>query len=88
MPLLQVRDCPEDVYNGLKLVAKREKRSITQQTIVILQEYLNEQDETREARKRKIRRIFEDAKEFAERNPQLRDCPLDSVALIREDRDR
>ncbi|MBQ6452829.1 MAG: hypothetical protein IJJ14_00555, partial [Coriobacteriales bacterium] len=40
MPLLQVRDCPEDVYEALRERAKRENRSIAQQTITILQEHL------------------------------------------------
>lgn len=40
MPALQVRDLPEDVYAGLKERAAREHRSLSQQTIVGLREYL------------------------------------------------
>jgi plasmid stability protein len=87
MPLLQVRDFPEELYAKLKLVAKRENRSITQQTIVIMREYLEERNSMEEHRK-KIEGIFNSAREFAEQNPKLRECTLDPVALIREDRDR
>ena len=37
MPLLQVRDIPEDLYEKLAKVAQMENRSIAQETIVLLQ---------------------------------------------------
>lgn len=40
MPPLQVKDCPQDVYEKLRECAQRENRSIAQQTLTILQEYL------------------------------------------------
>ena len=40
MPALQVRDCPSDLYEELKSVAVQENRSISQQTIFILREFL------------------------------------------------
>ena len=36
MPTLQVRDIPQDLYDDLKARAAAEKRSITQETIVLL----------------------------------------------------
>jgi hypothetical protein len=40
MPALQVRDFPADLYEGLKVRAKRENRSLSQQTIVAVREHL------------------------------------------------
>lgn len=40
MPALQIKDCPQDTYEQLKLVAAAENRSISQQMLTILQEYL------------------------------------------------
>jgi plasmid stability protein len=45
MPLLQVRDIPEDLYEKLSLVAKAENRSIAQETIVLLRSALNQKQE-------------------------------------------
>lgn len=81
MPLLQVRDCPEDIYNRITSVAKRQKRTIAQQTIVLLEKGLGQEEPNIERRRRLIERI--NAREI----PQgLKD--IDAVALLREDRDR
>lgn len=40
MPALQVRDFPDDLYAELKSCAAKEDRSISQQTVHILREYL------------------------------------------------
>jgi plasmid stability protein len=40
MPALQVRDFPADLYEELKARAKRESRSLSQQTIVAVREHL------------------------------------------------
>ena len=39
MPLLQVRDCPEALYDELRRCAERERRTIAQQNVVILEQY-------------------------------------------------
>ncbi len=36
MPLLQVRECPEDIYRKISYVAKAENRTIAQQVIDVL----------------------------------------------------
>lgn len=41
MPALQVREFPEDLYEELRECAAAEDRSISQQTLHILREYLN-----------------------------------------------
>ena len=81
MPLLQVRDCPEDIYQKIALVAKRQNRSIAQQTLVLLEKGLG-QEQSNSERRRQLLEII-----------AARDIPqavkdLDAVALIREDRDR
>jgi len=81
MPLLQVRDCPEDVYRSIAMHAKRNNRTIAQQTIVLLEKGLGQEEPNRERRRRLLesiqsRRIPDPAK------------TIDAVALIRQDRDR
>lgn len=44
MPALQVRDLPQDIYNDLKVQAEREHRSLSQQTVVLLQAALHSGD--------------------------------------------
>ena len=36
MPLLQVRECPEDIYRKISYVIKAENRTIAQQVIDVL----------------------------------------------------
>ena len=52
MPLLQVRDIPEDLYEKLAKVAQMENRSIAQETIVLLRSALDQKDERLARRKR------------------------------------
>ena len=40
MPALQVKDCPHDVYEKLRECAAEENRSISQQALTILEDYL------------------------------------------------
>ena len=44
MPLLQVRDFPENYYHKLNELSERENRSITQQTIYMLKTMLDSYD--------------------------------------------
>lgn len=44
MPALQVKDCPADVYESLRRCAARENRSISQQALTIIEEYLNHRE--------------------------------------------
>lgn len=41
MPPLQVKDCPNDVYNRLRACAKKNNRSISSQVLTILEDFLN-----------------------------------------------
>ncbi|MCL1890676.1 MAG: hypothetical protein FWG00_01420 [Coriobacteriia bacterium] len=53
MPALQVRDFPEELYEELRLCAQREYRSMAQQTIVAVKDYVSRETERREALLRK-----------------------------------
>lgn len=42
MPALQVRDFPEDLYEDLRARARENHRSITQETIIAVKQYLTD----------------------------------------------
>lgn len=44
MPALQIKDCPADVYERLRACAKEENRSIAQQALTIVEDYLDARD--------------------------------------------
>jgi hypothetical protein len=81
MPLLQVRDMPEDLYKTLADIAEQDNRSIAQETIVLLKKALNYKESRQSRRKRILAEIHS--------NPikDVQDFP-DPEALIREDRER
>jgi hypothetical protein len=81
MPLLQVRDFPEDIYEEITLEARRQNRTIAQQTIVLIKKGLGDKNSNQERRRLAIERansriIPETVKS------------IDFVKLIREDRER
>ena len=49
MPALQVKDCPADVYERLRVCAAENNRSISQQTLTIIQMFLDNRDAMSEA---------------------------------------
>ncbi len=81
MPLLQVRECPEDIYRKISHVAKNENRTIAQQVVVLLEKGLGQQESNIERRKRLMEKL---------QNRQISSDikVIDPVSLIREDRDR
>jgi plasmid stability protein len=81
MPLLQVRNCPDDIYEKLSLAARRENRTIDQQAIVVLMNGLDQQESNKERRRRVLA-------EIATRKVPDAVKAVDEVALIREDRER
>jgi len=86
MPLLQVRDFPKEIYEMLKIKAEQERRTIAQQTVVLLKNGLEEKESeeirTNKERRRKIlerinnREVPQAARDF------------DVVKAVREDRER
>ena len=81
MPLLQVRDFPKDIYDEIKFEARRENRTIAQQTIVLIKKGLGEEISNQERR----RRLFEEIKRWSVPEEAKK---VDAVKLIREDRAR
>jgi hypothetical protein len=81
MPLLQVRECPEDIYKKVALTAKRQNRTIAQQVVVLLERGLGQEESNIERRKQLLSRI-------ESRHIPDKVKAIDAVALIREDRDR
>ncbi len=81
MPLLQVRDIPEDLYRKLADVAQQDNRSIAQETIVLLKKALQFKESRQSRRKRVLNEISDNPLEGADDFP-------DPADLIREDRKR
>jgi len=81
MPLLQVRDCPEDIYRKITMAAKGQNRTIAQQVLVLLERGLGQEQPNVERR----RQLFE---KINRRNVPQKAQLTDAVALIREDRNR
>ena len=81
MPLLQVRECPEDIYKKISYVAKNENRTIAQQAVVLLEKGLGQSESNMERRKRIIEKL-----ETREISSEIK--KIDPVSLIREDRDK
>jgi hypothetical protein len=81
MSLLQVRECPEDIYREITLVARNENRTIAQQVVVLLKKGLDQKESNIERRKHLLEKI-------ESRKIPNKVKAIDAVALIREDRDR
>ncbi len=81
MPLLQVRDMPEDLYKTLAEIARQDNRSIAQETIVLLKRALNYMESRQSRRKRILNEIQNNPIMDVETFP-------DPADLIREDRER
>ena len=81
MPLLQVQDFPEDVYEEITFEAQRQNRTIAQQTLILIKKGLGEELSNKERRKCAIERTF------ARTIPQNAQA-IDYVQFIREDRNR
>jgi hypothetical protein len=85
MPILQVQNCPENIYTQLTAVAKKQKRSVDQQAILILQRGLGTAilpvKSNQERRKKLLEQVM--ARQVSEHLKLI-----DDVRLIREDRDK
>jgi len=81
MALLQVRDCPAELYDALSRTAQAENRSVPQQTIVLLKNALGISGERKLRRKAVLR-------EINDLNIKNTDGFPDPAQLTREDRDR
>jgi len=80
MPVLQVRDLPEEIYAELSYLAQKERRSLSQETIVILKKGIAAMLGNQERRKKLLQ-------EESPLDIEGRNLP-DPAVLIREDRER
>ena len=81
MPLLQVRDFPADVYEKIKYEATQQRRTIAQQTIVLIKKGLDEEVSNKERKRLLLEEIRKnDVPEEAK--------AIDVAKWIREDRNR
>lgn len=82
MPSLQIRDLPEEIYLKLVESAKRNRRSLAQEALELLDRSLRNQEDDRARRRALIEEI--------RRNPiTFKKKPKKSVVeMIREDRER
>jgi hypothetical protein len=81
MPLLQVRNFPEDVYEEITFEAHRRNRTIAQQIIILIKKGLGEEMSNKERRRLAVERTFS-------RNVPQNAKFVDYVKFVREDRDR
>jgi hypothetical protein len=81
MPLLQVRDCPEDVYEKISKDAKKKNRTIAQQVLVLLEKGLGQEKPNIERRKELLAKI-------ESRTVSKKVHDIDDVNILREDRNR
>jgi plasmid stability protein len=81
MSLLQVRNCPDDIYKKVTLIAKKQNRTIAQQVVELLKIGLGQEESNIVRRKELLERIDN-------RNVDDAVKQIDAVALLREDRDR
>lgn len=80
LPSLQVRDLPEHLYQEIVQLAEAERRSITQETIILLEKALKIEKQNKERRQHLFDKIIEDTKNAPKEI-------FDPVPLIREDRE-
>ena len=82
MPTLQVRNLPEHIYNKIVELAEEDRRSITQETIILLEKALEMEKQNKKHRKKLLNQIINETK-----SDDFDKVP-DPVPLIREDRNR
>jgi antitoxin FitA len=79
MPTMQIRDVPDDVYQGIVAAARAEQRSLSQQAVVELRRALGLGSDDRRAI------VIEHLRSVSRHLPRSAPTP---EALLREDRDQ
>ena len=80
MPSIQIRDVPKEIHDKLVEAARKERRSLSQQTLYFLEKALLQEDDHRTRRNILLNQI-------SKRKPKLPNLP-DPTELIRKDRDQ
>jgi len=81
MALLQVRNFPDDVYGVIATLARTERRSVAQQTTLLVERGLAQEVSIGERRKAALTRAMA-------RTIPAKAKTADTLAMIREDRNR
>jgi len=81
MPLLQVKDCPDDLYKAISRRARQWKRSIDEEILVILMDAVHRQVSGRDRRRQVLAEIAMQKVPEAAQN-------VDVVSLIYDDHTR
>lgn len=81
MPLIQVRNCPEDLYEKIAFYARQQNRTIAQQILVFLEKGLDQEQPNAQRRQKLLEKI------------QRRSLPekvneIDDLAVLDADRNR
>jgi hypothetical protein len=58
VPLLQVRDFPDDVYEEITFEVHRQNRTIAQKTVILIKKGLGEEMSNKERRRLALERTF------------------------------
>lgn len=82
MPTLQIRNCPQEIYDLLILSAEKSRRSINQQAIYLIEEALNSDKITKMQRKD---RVFDRINKLEVPSALVADK---AISWIREDREQ
>jgi plasmid stability protein len=81
MPTLQIRDLPQDIYDRLIESAEKNRRSLTQEAVIILENVLVHED----SKTRKLNAL----KRLESMKHHFNGISTDDiVVMVREDRDR
>jgi len=80
MPLLQVRDFPDDIYAEISYLARKQNRTIAQEVVTLLKKGLEEETTNRERVRLTLERI--NSMEVSEAAKKL-----DSAEIIRQMRE-
>jgi len=80
MALLQVRNFPDDKYEAISKMAKKERRTIAQQTILLIDKGLADGNDISRRQRAIERTLSRPVPEWMKN--------VDTAAMIREDRDR
>ena len=81
MALLQVRNFPDDIYNKISKIASNERRSIAQQTILLIENGLANGESPGERRRRALSSLLAGPTPDGMKG-------VDFAAMVREDRER
>ena len=82
MPTLQIRNLPEHIYQKIVELAEAKRRSIAQETIILLEKALESVERGKKRRKKLLTQIKQENKDSGNLHVP------DPVPLIRGDRER